>query len=459
MLVGLSLLTLVPGISGGSETYARELARALARIGRHEYVVLAPPLAPDAGDGLRTIVADGYPTSTTTAGRLRAMGSARLRPARLRALIDGVDVVHYPLTVPVPPPTQPHVITLHDIQHLDLPELFPRGERLFRRLAYDHSARAATDVIVVSEFVRERAVERLGLAPEHVHAVWLGVDHDRFTASPDVQREPLLLYPARPWSHKNHARLFEAFAQIRSRRPELRLVLTGAGHDRRSLPEGVEAHAVSDAELVDLYRRASCLVFPSLYEGFGLPPVEAMACGCPVAAAAAGSLPEVCGDAAVLFDPLDPEAIAAGVDEALARSDELTERGLRRAAAFSWDETARAHGLEHRGDADGGELCRLHRLIPRAGDEGRRCEVEDLRGTGAAEGLGQGALAQEIGPDEGHTVGEPGERVGVRLRRASHDAEDLVPVLEQKLCEERAVLAADPGYQRAPVSVQERICP
>ena len=345
MRVGLSLLTLIPGISGGSETYARELARALARIGTHEYVALVPPLAPDAGDGLSTIVADHYPSSTTTVGRLCAMGSATLRPRRLRSLIDGVDVVHYPLTVPVPPPAQPHVITLLDVLHLDRPDMFPRGERWFRKLAYDRASRRATEVIVISEFVRGRAVEQLGLDPEHVHAVWLGVDHDRFTPSPGVEREPLLLYPARPWPHKNHARLLEAFTQIRRTRPELRLLLTGVGHERRSLPEGVEARSVSGAELVELYRRAACLVFPSLYEGFGLPPVEAMACGCPVAAAAAGSLPEVCGDAAVLFDPLDPEAIAAGVDEALIRSAELSERGLQRAATFTWDETARAHDL------------------------------------------------------------------------------------------------------------------
>ena len=343
MRVGLSLLTLVPGISGGSETYARELGRGLARSGAHEYVALVPPLAPDAGDGLRTIVADDYPSSTTTAGRLRAMGGATIRPARLRALIGDVDVVHYPLTVPVPRPAKPHVVTLHDVQHLDLPGLFPRAERLFRALAYDRASRRATEVIVLSQFVRERVVERLGLDPAHVHAVWLGVDHERFTPAPDVEREPFLLYPARPWPHKNHARLFEAFREIRRRRPELRLLLTGVGHDRRSLPDGVDARSVSGTELVELYRRAACLVFPSLYEGFGLPPVEAMACGCPVAAAAAGSLPEVCGDAAVLFDPLDPEGIAAGVDEALTRSVELSERGLRRAARFTWDETARAH--------------------------------------------------------------------------------------------------------------------
>jgi glycosyltransferase involved in cell wall biosynthesis len=341
--VGLSLLTLIPGISGGSETYARELVRALARIGENEYLAVVPPLAPDAGSGLPAIVADGYGSSTTTFGRLRAMGSAVVRPGSLRSLFAGVDVVHYPLTVPVPPPNGPHVITLLDVQHLDLPQLFPRGERLFRKLAYDRAARRASEVIVISEFVRERVIERLGLEPGHVHAIWLGVDHERFFPSASVEREPFLLYPARPWPHKNHARLLEAFTAARRRHPGLRLLLTGVGHDPRSLPEGVEARAVSAAELVDLYRRAACLVFPSLYEGFGLPPVEAMACGCPVAAAAAGSLPEVCGDAAVLFDPHDPEAIAAGIDEALERADELAERGLRRAAAFTWDATARAH--------------------------------------------------------------------------------------------------------------------
>jgi glycosyltransferase involved in cell wall biosynthesis len=342
--VSLSLLTLVPGISGGSETYARELCRALARVGDHVYDALVPTLAQEAADGLATTVATGYRASATIPGRLLAMAGAALRPGRLREHVDRADVVHYPLTVPIPRTGRPTVLTLLDVQHLDLPELFPRGERLFRRLAYDRAAHGATHVVVISEWARDRVIDRLGLAPGRVHAIHLGVDHERFRPDPAVAREGLLYYPARPWPHKNHERLFAAFAALRRERPELRLVLTGAGHDRAALPEGVET--LGDAPLterISLYRRSAAVVFPSLYEGFGLPPLEAMACGCPVAASRAGSLPEVVGDAAVLFDPYEVESIAAGIREALDRAAELATLGLERAASFTWDATARAH--------------------------------------------------------------------------------------------------------------------
>jgi len=158
-----------------------------------------------------------------------------------------------------------------------------------------------------------------------------------------VSQGGFLLYPARPWTHKNHARLFEAFAQLRRERPDLRLVLTGEG-DFGTLPDGVEARGrVSRDELVDLYRSAAALVFPSLYEGFGLPVVEAMACGCPVACSNATSLPEVAGGAARLFDPRDVHEIAAAVDDVLAEPEPWIKRGLERAKDFTWDRAARAH--------------------------------------------------------------------------------------------------------------------
>jgi glycosyltransferase involved in cell wall biosynthesis len=344
MRVAIPLLTLVPGISGGSETYARNLTRALARVGVHEYEAVVSTLAPESGGGLPTVVAKRYRASTGTAGRLWAMGSAAVRPGAMSRHLAGFDAVHYPLTVPVPRTSQPTVLTLLDVQHLDLPELFSRGERAFRRVAYDRPARHAERVIVISEWVRERVIERLGLAPERVHAIHLGVDLERFQPDQAVEREAFLLYPARPWPHKNHARLFEAFAVLRSRRPELRLVLTGTGHETASLPPGVEARG--DVPLdgrVDLYRRAALVVFPSLYEGFGLPPIEAMACGCPVAASNAGSLPEVCGDTARLFDPRSVEEMVAAVEDVLDAPQEWAARGPSRAAVFTWDATAHAH--------------------------------------------------------------------------------------------------------------------
>jgi glycosyltransferase involved in cell wall biosynthesis len=330
------VLTLVPGQVGGSETYVRELARGLAREGTLDYRVLAPPLAPDWP--LAVEVATGYGSARSAPGRLAALAREALRRGRLA----DAAVVHYPLTIPLPRVRAKTVVTLHDVQHLDLPQLFSRSERRYRALAYDGAARRADRVIVLSEFIRGRALERLGLDPARVHVVHSGVDHERFRPG-DEQREPFLLYPARPWPHKNHARLYEAFAQLRQRRPGLRLVLTGGG-DFGALPDGAELRGlVSDEELASLYRRASALVFPSLYEGFGQPPLEAMASGCPVASSNAAALPEIVGDAARLFDPLDPAAIAAAVDDVLDDPATWRARGIARAAEFSWDATACGH--------------------------------------------------------------------------------------------------------------------
>jgi len=196
-------------------------------------------------------------------------------------------------------------------------------------------------VIAISEFVRGRAIEQLGLDPDRVRVVPLGVDHATLTPG-DGAREPFLLYPARRWPHKNHERLFEAFALLRRDRPELRLVLTGGG-DFSALPDGVEARGhLAWPEVVSLMQRASALVFPSLYEGFGMPPLEAMACGCPVACSNVASLPEVVGDAARLFDPHDPVAIADAVNDVLDDPTPWIELGLARAQLYSWDATARA---------------------------------------------------------------------------------------------------------------------
>jgi glycosyltransferase involved in cell wall biosynthesis len=345
-MVGISLLTLVPRISGGSETYARELVRALARVGRLDYHVFAPTLAPDAIDGLPGTTLSTYAAAESMPGRIGAMAVATVFPARIRRELSAerLEALHFPLTITIPRGTGlPAATSVLDLQHELFASFFSRAELTYRRVAYRAAVRGSRLVIAISEHVKETIVERLGVEPERVRVIHLGIDLERLHPG-EQKRELFLLYPANGWPHKNHARLLEAFGLLRRERPELRLVLTGSGLEGLPAAPGGEVRGhVSRDELVRLYQTAAALVFPSLYEGFGLPPLEAMACGCPVAAAQAGALPETCGDAARYFDPTKPDEIADAVLETLAVAATLAERGLARARGFSWDECARRH--------------------------------------------------------------------------------------------------------------------
>jgi glycosyltransferase involved in cell wall biosynthesis len=344
--VGISALTLVPGVVGGSETAYRALLREYHKHPEIAPRIFLPKIAPDAAEGHAYSVIQSYPASTSTPGRLYAMGSSLTLGGRIRRemRLDELDVLHFPFSTMVPEvETVPTVTTIHDMQHEALPELFSRGELAYRRLVYRRAAQKSTLVIAVSEHAAADISERLGISRERIRVIHQGVDLERFTPA-DVPREEFLLYPANPWAHKNHQRLFEAFALLRARRPKLRLVLTGTGHDTNAVPQGVDVLGrVPTEQLVHLYRTASALVFPSLYEGFGIPILEAFATGCPVAAANTSSIPEVAGDAAVLFEPTSAQAIASGVEVLLADPEPFVARGLLRVPTFTWQRTAAAH--------------------------------------------------------------------------------------------------------------------
>lgn len=350
--VALAALTVVPGISGGTESYLRHLCRALAEVGENEYTLFAPTIAPDAGAPLRSVVVGDYRASRTIPGRLSAMVRASMFPSTIGAVIDASrpDVLHFPMTIHVPRVlrTRPVVTTVFDVQHEELPGLFSKAELAYRRIAYPDAVRRSDCVITISEHARQAIITTFKIDGARVRRIYLGVDAQRFRPG-DSKREPFLLYPANRWPHKNHERLFRAFEIVRAARPDMSLLLTGVGHDRRPLPPGVESAGHVAAERVpELYRTAAALVFPSLYEGFGLPLLEAMSSGCPVACSNAAALPEIAGDAAALFDPLSPESIAEGVLRVLASPQTFSERGLRRAAAFTWAETARQHDDAYR---------------------------------------------------------------------------------------------------------------
>jgi glycosyltransferase involved in cell wall biosynthesis len=340
-VIGISLLTLDPWTVGGTQTYARGLVRALAGHGRLDYRVYVSEIAPEAGGDLHTTVVPEFPAGRSRLGRIAGLTRATVAGGRLRRALgrEHADAFHFPLTVMLPAVDVPAATTVHDLQHEAFPQYFSRPQLAYRRRVYGRSVRASVMVIAVSGHVRDDLVARLGYPSERIRVIYHGVDHARFT--PDGRdREPFLLYPANWWPHKNHELLLEAFATVRRARPQLRLVLTGSGHPG-SLPDGVSSLGrVADAELVELYRSAAALVFPSLYEGFGLPPVEAMACGCPVAVSRVASLPEVCGGAAVYFDPASVDDIARGIAEVL---DRPPSGGPERAALFTWEEFARRH--------------------------------------------------------------------------------------------------------------------
>ncbi|MCW2782221.1 MAG: glycosyltransferase family 1 protein [Marmoricola sp.] len=349
--VVLPMITLVPGGMGGSETYARALATELARRDELDVVAVVSKLGQGVSAGVREVVARRVAGGPSTAARLATLAQGMTPGAEVRHLIRTADVIHYPLSVPVPsgPRSTPMIQTLLDVQHHDLPELFSRPELLYRRLVYDRPAQRAEVVITISEFSKAQIVKHLGLPPERVTVAHLGVDAGSFCRY-DGQREPFVLYPARIWPHKNHARLIAAMTHLRRTRPELRLVLTGGGGgDLGDVPPWVEHRGlVTETELRELYRRASCLAFPSLYEGFGLPPLEAMASGCPVAVSTSGSLPEVCGEAAIAFDPENVHAMADAIDRAIAGRDRLAPLGLDRARMFSWSRSAEVHANVYR---------------------------------------------------------------------------------------------------------------
>jgi len=352
--VALSMLTLVPGGMGGSETYARELTRQLRGVSDVIATAWLPSNAAGFSQGIPEQIVPEVRGGPSAPERIRALSSASIFAPAIRRRMKDSRVVHYPFSVPAPRPlrSQAFVQTLLDVQHLDLPHLFSRAELAYRRHFYEAATKRADAVITISEFAKSRMIELLDIPAERIHVAHLAVDSEQFT--PALQgREDFVLYPARGWQHKNHARLIKAMALIRQDMPDLRLVLTGGALDALGeLPTWVDRRGLVNAdELKQLYRTAAVLAFPSLYEGFGLPPLEAMASGCPVAASNAGSIPEVCGDAAILFDPLEVESIASGILSALARTTDLTAAGLEQARHFTWEQCRDVHLDVYRGVA------------------------------------------------------------------------------------------------------------
>jgi glycosyltransferase involved in cell wall biosynthesis len=371
--------TAMPRLMAGAAVYTYELARALAAVdSENEYVIFArgrqfddlPAMrpGPPAGPAYRT-------------GRRAGLRVLKVRvPSRLLRLLweqtvlpwsakGGrrlrIDVLHSPHhTTPLAPCGYRRVVTIHDLTFFLLPERYPTTRRLYFQVMTRLSARVADAIIVPSEAVKGDVMRILGLPPERLfvipEAAGPAFRPQDAVAIEAVRRRyglegPFLLSVGSLEPGKNRERLLQAFARLRAGGLKHTLVVAGqrawryegeAPLARRlGLADSVRflGH-VPQADLPALYSAAEVFVFPSLYEGFGLPALEAMACGTPVVASNVSALPEVVGDAALQVSPLDVEALADAMERLLRdgrlRSD-LRERGLARAARFSWEKAAR----------------------------------------------------------------------------------------------------------------------
>ncbi|WP_347558816.1 glycosyltransferase family 1 protein [Robbsia sp. KACC 23696] len=242
------------------------------------------------------------------------------------------------------------VVTIHDLAFLRNPEMYNSGFRLYYKSVMPFILRRANSIICLSNFEKEYISERFKVAPEKIHVVYHGVS-DKFR---QVQpKKKLILAVSARNKHKNIARLVSAFASIADKIPH-KLVLVGPKRSIISDSENfddildvlrkknkiIETGYVSDAELVEWYGKAEIFAFPSLFEGFGFPPLEAMASGCAVTCSQASVLPEICGGGAVYFDPTSIEDIASkllllATNEQI--RNEMVKKGTSHASAFTWD--------------------------------------------------------------------------------------------------------------------------
>jgi glycosyltransferase involved in cell wall biosynthesis len=362
--VGLNALHLVPDETGGSELYARRLVGALAALEDSLGIVVFAP-----NEAVASLAAEPWAENVEI---VRVPVQARRRVRRVlaeqtllrRAVADsGVELLHNLFTTAPALPGVPQVTTILDVIYKRFPETHGGALSYGMRLLVPLAARRSRRVLTLSQASKDDIVRLLQVPADRVDVTYPGpaLQEDETVSEDDVRRRlelggaPIVLTVSAKRPHKNLVRLLEAFSGVRTE-PEPVLVVPGypTFHEpelrARADAIGVGGRIrftgwLEDDVLDGLYRAASCFVFPSLAEGFGLPVLDALVRGTPTACSKSSSLPEVAGEAALYFDPTDVEGITRAI-ETLLRDTALRERlrtaGPARARAFTWERTAQA---------------------------------------------------------------------------------------------------------------------
>jgi glycosyltransferase involved in cell wall biosynthesis len=329
----------------GIGNYTVGMVRGLVDAGGNHEIVAFAPVGP-RGAGMVRSALEGLPierrivTVPPSSHTWRTAWSRLGRPA-VERLVGRLDVFHFSDWMYPPQRGGVRATTVYDLSPLHHPDwVAPLTARMHGR-KYRHAAQACDVLFAISSYTARDVVETLGVPSERIALAYPGVS-TRY--SPEGARadlgSPYVLSVATLEPRKNLGRLVEAFALARARRPELQLVVAGAPvswAEQDLHAEGVRALGyVPDSDLPALYRGAALLAYPSLLEGFGIPVVEAMACGTPVVASAHPSLDDAAGDAAVRADPKSPVALASAVERAMVEREQLIPLGLRHASRFTW---------------------------------------------------------------------------------------------------------------------------
>lgn len=336
MRVGVNTYFLVPKSVGGVEVYLRSLLPELQKADPSVELVLFTTRSNHA-------TFEGY---ERISGRFSGWNLPWRVWAEQKPLMEAVrrarcDVLFSPcFTGPVNPPF-PHVVTIHDVNYLDVPESFIWPIR--RLIAYDlpRVAGTADAIATVSEFSRTRILEVLGVSGDRVIVTPNAPADDYYRPQPCPLSKPYLLFVGFTYPHKNVKRLARAFLRVADTIPhELVIVGKNRGGEPLRHPRIRRLPRVSFKELIGLYHGCDVFVYPSRYEGFGMPALEALAAGARVTASTGGAIPEVCGDAATYFNPNDEQDMADSIINAVNEAPEerraRVEAGLRHARTFTW---------------------------------------------------------------------------------------------------------------------------